>query len=73
MSSQTVPELKQFKLVAWDNIDTLDELKLIVEAMVGELGFNVENPYYTILEKKGLLSDKIKEVAQGVPPAKPDA
>ena len=71
--SQNAPELKQFKLVAWDNIDTLDELKLIVEAMVGELGFNVENPYYTILEKKGLLSDKIKEVAQGVPPAKPDA
>ena len=67
MSQDTVgPEVKNFKLVEWDNIKGIEDLKLIVEAMCGELGFSNENPFYTILDKKGLLGE-IKEVAQDIP------
>ncbi len=60
------PSIKSFRLVNWDNIKTMEDLKLVIEAMCGELGFSNENPYYTILEKKDLLGE-MKDVAQDIP------
>jgi len=67
MSAEVMgPSVKSFKLVAWDKIKTIDDMKLVLEAMCGELGFSNENPFYTILDRKGLLGE-MKEVAQDIP------
>lgn len=70
MSQIAGPQTKQFKLVDWDKVETLTDLKLVLQAMCGELGFSPENIFYSILDKKGLLGE-MKEVAQDVPPDKP--
>jgi len=63
------PNMKQFKLIAWENVKTIEDVKLVIRAMCGELGFSDENQYYDHLEKSNLLGDVIKEVPQEVPSA----
>ena len=49
-------ENKKYRRVDFTKIKTIEDVKLLLLAMYGEVALNPENPRFKEVEKKGLLS-----------------
>jgi hypothetical protein len=45
-------------MIEWDNVKDNNDLKTVIMAVHGTLGFSKDNMFYEELKKKGLLGDE---------------
>ena len=58
---------QEYRMVDWQKIKTIEDIKLLLIAIHGEVGFTQENVFFQILMKKGLLGDTKNLTPQNIP------
>jgi len=58
---------QDYRMVDWSKIKTIDDLKLVLIAIHGEVGFTQENVFFEALVKNGLLGDTKSLTPQHIP------
>ena len=51
-------ENKKYKRIDFTKIKTIDDIKLIMLSMYGEVALNPENPRFKEVERRGLMSEE---------------
>jgi len=58
---------QDYRMVNWQNVKTVEDLKLVLIAIHGEVGFTPENVFFEALVKNGLLGETKSLTPQHIP------